>query len=691
MSFRSGKTLPSINSRLVDRGVRWLASSLGRHAALAGTFKRRLLHSDRDGLLRHARAYIVLPAPPDSRKAGRVAGCAQALIERIGVLAGAVCGNRVRMLTVDPQTCSVRTLDEGRTLTIPDLFSDCPTILLVNPSFLLIPSPPVAELLEAARDGSLALLAADGGRALYALAVRRQAAPQVDLERAITHLAARGHTADVRRWADGPQLKLVRPSFGSVENSPAAAGLKEQTVRPSPISPVYLNAALAELFYEPADTGPVGTSLERMRQALLAQRERSSVPWIFNTLVNEIEYRMGRPILDSFPPEIHLSLTGRCNLECKFCSYAHGRAYSDYVDVERIARLDAFRYLHTLRLSSGLGEPTINPHLTDIIEYVAERFPQIAMNFFTNGTALNRRGLTDALVYKTEWINVSLNAATRETWKDLCEKDMFDRLCSNLKELHQAKRARGAAQPVVYGSMVLTSKNVHELPRMPELCRSLGVDRFTGIPFFSLEYDYPDRYGAAETFHRCRDDYDRLYLKTVREAQRHQVSVEIPMPADRKQVVFGLETRAFHDFAGVEETPGRLSALIDDTDWASAGRANCQHIWRTAYVGSTDRHQAVPAAHYLYPCLGPLARIDFSTQMPFDFPDLRGFRENWNHPVLVKLRAAQRRPGMSEVCDACRQTDSRDPDNFKQMEELLQEWRGARPTALVQLTRTGSA
>jgi MoaA/NifB/PqqE/SkfB family radical SAM enzyme len=666
MSFNSSPLLTTLKSKLLGRGFR---------------------------LRRNVTAYVVLPAPP-SYAGGprRLAECAQVFLERIEELAQAVCGGgRVPLLAADPRTCVIRAFSEGQVLSISELFAERSIILLVSPSFLLIPSPPVAGLLEAARNGSLALCAADGGRSPHALAVTRQVATQVDLGRAVAQLADYGNTVSTQRWADWPHVKLIQPSWGSIENSPAAAGVRDRITRPSPISPIYLNAALAELFYEPADTGSVKTSPERLRQALLVQREHSSVPWIFNALVNEIEYRMGRPILDSFPPEIHLSLTGRCNIECKFCSYAHGRAYSDYVDVERIAKLDVFRYLHTLRLSSGLGEPTINPHLPAIIEYVAGKFPQIAMNFFTNGTALNRRGLIDALVYKTDWINVSLNAATRETWRDLCEKDMFERLCSNLRELHQAKRSGGTVQPVVYGSMVLTSKNVHELPRMPELCRSLGVDRFTGIPFFSFEYDYADRYGADETFHRCRNSYDRLYKETVREAQRHRVSIDIPMPANRKRVAFGLETRVFHDFAGIEETPGRLGALINDTGWNSTSTDNCHHIWRAAYIGSTDRTHALPEAHYLHPCLGPLLRVDFSTQMSFDFPGTQGFREIWNHPVLIRLRAAQSRPGVSKVCDACRRTDSRDPDNFNQMEELLREWRDDGPVALVQLTRRGPA
>ncbi len=686
MTSKLGKILSAAKSRLDDGRFSQLAHSLDRGACLGRTLKRRFMNAAGDRLPGDAGVYIIFPSPRGAGGAARLSECAMMLSERIRVLARTICGGPVQFLSADPQARLIRAFDDAELLPLRKLFSMNRTVLLANTSFLLTTLPPVAALIEAAHDGALAVCADDSSRSLYAFALTREVASLVNLEAAITHLASCGESQEAPRWGDRPRVKLVQLSCGSAENSPATAGLKDRVSRPSPIAPIYLNSALAELFHEPADTGQAEGSPERLRRAFLAQRERSAVPWIFNMLVNEIEYRAGVSTLDSLPPEIHLSLTGRCNIECKFCHYAHERAYNDYVTVERIATLDALRYAHTLRLSSGIGEPTINPHLKEIIEYLAGTFSHLQLNFFTNGTALNRRGLTDALVYNTAWINVSLNAATRSTWMELCEKDMFERLCSNLKDLHRAKRERGAVHPVVYGSMVLNSKNVRELPRMPELCRSLGIDRFTGIPFFSLGYDYADRYGAAETFHHCRDSYDGLYDETLREAELNRVSVELPMPASRRRSAFGLEARGFYDFAGIEETPGRLSALIDDAGWMPDAAGRCQHIWRSAHIGSTDRTHALPNAHYLYPCLGPLGRVDFSTRMTFNFPDLRGFRETWNSPVLVRLRAAQTRAGLSRVCDACRHTDSRDPENFERMQELLKEWQSTDATPLVQLT-----
>jgi MoaA/NifB/PqqE/SkfB family radical SAM enzyme len=432
------------------------------------------------------------------------------------------------------------------------------------------------------------------------------------------------------------------------------------------------------VLYSPASTEQLGAAPESTRRALLAQRYRSTVPWIFNILANDIEHRTARPVMDSFPPEVHISLTGRCNIECRFCSYTHDKAYSDYVDVDRIARLDFLPHVHTLRLSSGLGEPTLNPHLPAIIEYVAGHYPQIGLNFFTNGVTLGRRGLIDALIHKTAWINVSLNAATAATWQELCERDLFDRLADGLKELHQAKCARQSSWPVVYSSMVLTSKNLHELPRMPALCRSLGVDRFTAIPFFGYAYAIPGKYAAAESFHRCRGDYEAVYAETVREAKAHGVSVELPLPQSR--AAYGVELRSFYDFADIEGTPRWLGRLVEHLDYQQRGAEPCFDLWRIAHIGSTNRaHASTTATHYLYPCLGPLVTADLSTQTAFDFHDSRGFLEIWNNPVFVRLRTAQRQRGLSPVCDVCRAMDSRDPDNFATLDGVLAEWRDVPP------------
>src|SRR5262249_51639274 len=154
------------------------------------------------------------------------------------------------------------------------------------------------------------------------------------------------------------QGPLVAPAATGADNSPALAGISGVRGRRFFDAPGMVNTAVREMLTRPMDRDPVAGRPERMAAALAAQRQVSSVPWIFNSLLNEIEYRLGTPRPSSIPPEVHLSVTGVCNIECRFCAYEHALARRDFVDVEQVAKLDVLRWVQTFRLHSGLGEPT---------------------------------------------------------------------------------------------------------------------------------------------------------------------------------------------------------------------------------------------------------------------------------------------------------------------------------------------
>jgi hypothetical protein len=613
--------------------------------------------------------WLAWPAALDFTQPIAMSGAAAELLQRFKALAKYHCGLTLQILLVDPH---------GRMLPLPDraepsrpvaLAGAAPIVLFVNAAFFVGPNLSVDKLVAVASQGRVVVQAAADGEDLCALACPRQALSAPVVLRALCRLAAGlKHNSD-ESWLRKSGVKRLGASTPSRKNSPTAAHLTHPRARSSPFAPGAINTALAELVNDPADRRPIDRSPEAMRAALLAQRERSAVPWVFNALINHIEYRCGTSTLASYPPEMHLSLTGACNIECGFCSYAHKKAYFEYVRLAQVDHLDFLEHLHTLRLSSGLGEPTLDPHLPAIIRSLAQRHPHLVLNFFTNGLALHRHALIDALVHNVTWINVSINNAERHSFQEMCGKDLFDRLCGNLRQLHQAKLAGNSIFPIVHGSMVLTTKSVPELPRMPALCRSLGIDRFSAFPFASLQTDC--RYGAAETLDKCRDQYDALYTQTIAEAQKHRVSIEIPPPSDSKRLRFGLEVRPLYDFAHIEEHPSPAAVLVDDLAYDALPRPNCPQIWQTASVGARFRVHAGTASHFMYPCLGPLCTVDYSTDLAFDFPGSAGFLALWNHPIFVKLRGAQQTPGLSPVCDTCRGCDTRHPESFKELNTLL--------------------
>ena len=608
-------------------------------------------------LVDHFASTVVVPAPLDDLRP-----LASRLLENVHRLAERLCVPRVAVAGWQAGA------DPAAVVGADHRFLERKTCLVVNVAFLLRHAPPAWALMErAGRERRVVLYGDRGSGELFAFAFRPSRLRRLNLERLLADLT-RCDDARSDGWVTTRDAVVV-----DAASDPAARP------RPHAYAACRLNTAVREVIERPTEDGVGDGDPDGLARALIAQRERSAVPWIWNALANEVEHRAARPVLRSFPQEMHLSLTGRCNIECKFCSYSHAAARSDFLDRARLERLGVLRHLRTVRLSSGLGEPTVHPHLAGIVAWLAERLPHLELNFFTNGVRLDRHELREALVGRLSWIHVSLNAASRAGWSSVCGGDHFERICRSLRALTAAKRERGVRDPLVRGSIVLTAANLEELPAMPELCRELGVAYLTAIPFFSLGYDRPARLSGKDTLHACRARYDELYDSVVAAARAAGVSIELPLPSDGQATRYGLEVRREHDFAGVDPRP-TLGRLLDGDPNRDDSAVPCPELWRNVYLGSTARlHARQDITHYAYPCLGPLSSVDFSAETGFDFPsDEADFLEFWNNPLHRHLREGQSRPGTCAVCDVCRSTDTRDPSGFPRMEGLIETWRQTR-------------
>jgi molybdenum cofactor biosynthesis enzyme MoaA len=612
------------------------------------------------GRPKELRNALVMPARAAVREVD-LSNVARALVRRVRALAGAAFEGEIDLVAVDLRARRAWRLPDGGVLSDRELRSRYRVYF--NASFLACEDPPVAELQAASR---LVCCGSMASGDLFAIAPGARRLKAAVLWSWLHALA--GDDADVPDWRENSRV-TVPPGRSHPDCSPSMRGVTLARGRSLPEAPRYLNTAWSELLAWPKD-GTAEESTRETARAFASLRDESRVPWIWNALLNEVEYRSGTSEPIGLPPEVHLSLTGVCNIECHFCGYAHETARFNRVTLEQTQKLSFLARVRVLRLNSGLGEPTANGHLAAIVRWVSDRFPHLSTNFFTNGINLQGPALLDAIVGRVRWISVSLNAARADTWREVCEADFFDRVLRNLRELHAAKRAAATPYPIVCGTMVLQGANLEDLPRMPALCRSLGVDRFTGFPYFGLGFKSPLKYGPDLSLASVRDRYEALYDETMREAQAHEVSIELPLPETQKSVSFGLERRGFHDFARIETNDWPLARFLEDLTPMPA-RPTCHFLWRQAAIGSTLRGQSPDETHYLYPCLGPLSSVDLSRDTAFRFDEADAFDALWRNPVFTLLRRGQLQEGLSPVCDACRATDTRDPAHASRLAGLV--------------------
>src|SRR5208337_2409870 len=193
-------------------------------------------------------------------------------------------------------------------------------VVLINPSFLLGEKPDYKRLVRHARRHGLSVAAMPASHDVYAAAfsvdyMRDRWSEVVELSRLLTVCV---DDPIEYPWSKMDRTHFVRPSSTGVENSPAITGIEMPVGLRAHDAPCYLNTAFEEILIHTVKGEKVADDPQRMREVLSTHRNISKVPWIFNELLNEIEYRMGSPEPRSTPPEIHLSMTGACNISCKF-------------------------------------------------------------------------------------------------------------------------------------------------------------------------------------------------------------------------------------------------------------------------------------------------------------------------------------------------------------------------------------
>lgn len=128
----------------------------------------------------------------------------------------------------------------------------------------------------------------------------------------------------------------------------------------------------------------------------------------------------GRPS----PIMVHLSPCNICNLKCSFCCFAN-RTMKDMLAVDEMKKaLDSFRELGVTGLElTGGGEPTLHPHLDEVVAYAHNLGYKIGI--CTNGSRLSKLKTWD----KFEWVRLGMYG-----WDEGYEYDLsvFDGLNTKL-------------------------------------------------------------------------------------------------------------------------------------------------------------------------------------------------------------------------------------------------------------------
>lgn len=182
-----------------------------------------------------------------------------------------------------------------------------------------------------------------------------------------------------------------------------------------------------------------------------------------------------------YPITVELGPSGpaNCNNKCSFCmhrSYYDAKAMMSFEFYKKI--LDELKELDVKgMIFSSSGEPLTNPQILDFISYTKKVGIDLAV--VTNGTALHREKIIEAIVRDLMWIRVSLDAGTKETRARIHGIGLndFERVLDSLKMLAEEKTKTGSGCNI--GSqIVVTEENWWEVYEATRKVKETGIDYF---------------------------------------------------------------------------------------------------------------------------------------------------------------------------------------------------------------------
>ncbi len=195
-----------------------------------------------------------------------------------------------------------------------------------------------------------------------------------------------------------------------------------------------------------------------------------------------------------YPIYIETSPSGACNHRCRFCGKDFMKYQRRFLDwamfkerLEEMGRLGVKSIMH-----AGEGEPLLHKNLVEIVQVGKAAGIDQAVN--TNGVFFTP-GKAEGILPHAQWVRVSLDAGTRDTYAYLhgTQPGDFDTVVANLAQANRLRTSNG--WPCALGiQMLLLPENRHEAVMLAGMARDIGMDYLAIKPYSQHPQSITDEY-----------------------------------------------------------------------------------------------------------------------------------------------------------------------------------------------------
>ncbi len=184
-----------------------------------------------------------------------------------------------------------------------------------------------------------------------------------------------------------------------------------------------------------------------------------------------------------YPLYIEVSPAGACNHRCVYCAL-------DFMGYQN-RRLDTTKFRQRLEemgnmgvksiMYAGEGEPFLHPDMAEITEATKSAGIDAA---FTTNAVLFKPEIHDRVLANTEWLKVSINAGTAETYARIHQTKAsdYEKVMANLSSANELRKSKGY-RCILGMQILLLPDNAGEVAGLAEQARSIGMDYLVVKPY----------------------------------------------------------------------------------------------------------------------------------------------------------------------------------------------------------------
>jgi MoaA/NifB/PqqE/SkfB family radical SAM enzyme len=186
-----------------------------------------------------------------------------------------------------------------------------------------------------------------------------------------------------------------------------------------------------------------------------------------------------------FPDAIKIELTARCNYECSYC--ASKRSLRPIGDIDKNFLYRILKEAKSIGVKEIgmflLGESFLIEELPEYIRYAKEEAGIEYVFITANGSFCTPRRLIPVIKAGLDSLKFSINAGTRERYKQMHGVDCFEEVISNIKWLHEYKKNK-LKKPRTCVSSIFINEYEEELKGLRKMI-SQYVDEFYYLPLYN--------------------------------------------------------------------------------------------------------------------------------------------------------------------------------------------------------------